>query len=118
MKYLILLFIGLLIGTFSGFLGLGGGLLLIPTLVYFFKMTQHQAQGTALAVMLPPVGFLAFLEYYRMGHINIKIAAFIAIGFLFGGFIGAHFAQYVSDYNLRKIFGFFLLMVAINMILS
>jgi hypothetical protein len=118
MRYILLLSIGLLTGTFSSFLGLGGGLILIPTLIYVFKMTQHQAQGTSIAVMLPPIGILAFLEYYKMGHIDLKIALFIAIGFTFGGFIGGYIAQCVPDYHLRKIFGVFLLIVAINMILS
>jgi len=118
MRYILLLFIGLLTGIFSGFLGLGGGLILIPILIYIFKMTQHQAQGTSLAMMIPPIGILAFLEYYKMGHIDLKIALFIAIGFLFGGFVGGYIAQYVPDYSLRKIFGFFLLIVAINMILT
>lgn len=109
--------IGFAGGALSGLLGLGGGTVIIPALIYFYGMTQHQAQGTSLAMMLPPVGFLAFLEYYRNGHVELKSAFFVAAGFLIGGFIGAYGAQLMPGAVLKKVFGAFLLIVAADMIL-
>lgn len=109
------LIVGLIAGIFGGFLGLGGGTVLIPILIYFFKMTQHQAQGTSLAAMIPPVGLLAAIKYYQAGHINLKIAGLIALGFFIGGFFGGTFAQQVSDPILKKIFGVFITIIGLNM---
>ena len=117
MEGLALLLLGVLGGAISGLLGIGGALVLIPALVYFFKMTQHQAQGTSLAVLLPPIGLLAFLEYYRHGHVDVKKALFIAAGFFLGGFLGAYAAGYIPDAVLRKAFGVLLLAAAADMIL-
>lgn len=111
-----LLLLGIFSGTISGLLGIGGATIIIPALIYFFKMTQHQAQGTSLAVLLPPIGLLAFLEYYKNGHVDIKVAALIALGFIVGGFLGAYAAQYMSGYMLKRIFGVFLLAIALDMI--
>lgn len=107
--------LGLAAGTFSGFMGLGGGILLAPALVYIFGLTQHQAQGTSLAVMIPPITLLAALKYYHSGNVRLDIAGFIAIGFIVGGVIGANFANLVSDAVLKKIFGLILLFVGIKM---
>ncbi|HAX62205.1 MAG TPA: permease [Elusimicrobia bacterium] len=109
------LIVGLVAGIMGGLFGLGGGTVLIPVLIYFFKMTQHQAQGTSLAAMIPPIGLLAALKYYQAGHINIKIAAFVAFGFFVGGFFGAALAQPISDSILKKIFGVFIVLVGLNM---
>lgn len=111
-----LLLLGVCGGVISGLLGIGGALIMIPALMYFFKMSQLQAQGTSLAVLLPPIGLLAFFEYYRHGHVELKSAAFIAAGFFIGGFIGAYGAQYVPAPVLRKVFGIFLLVSALDMI--
>jgi len=82
--YLGLFLVGILSGVLGGLLGIGGAIIITPLLIYFFKMTQHQAQGTSLAVLLPPIGLLAFLEYYKRGHVELKIAFLIAAGFLLG----------------------------------
>lgn len=116
MIFLGLFLLGVVSGSVSGLLGIGGAIVLIPALIYFFKMTQHQAQGTSLAILLPPIGLLAFLEYYRHGHVNIKYAAFVAAGFFIGGFLGAYVAQYVPGAVLKKAFGVLLLVVALDMI--
>ncbi|TAN60926.1 sulfite exporter TauE/SafE family protein [bacterium] len=116
MIYAGLLVLGFFGGTISGLLGIGGALLMIPALIYFFKMTQIQAQGTSLAVLLPPIGLLAFFEYYRRGNVDLKSAAFIAVGFFIGGFIGAYGAQYLPAVVLRKAFGALLLVAAFDMI--
>jgi len=109
------LVVGLVTGIMGGLFGLGGGTVLIPALVYFFKMTQHQAQGTSLAAMIPPIGLLAAIKYYQAGHVNIKIAALVAVGFFIGGFFGGALAQPVSDQLLKKIFGVFITIIGLNM---
>ncbi len=111
-----LVFIGLIAGTLSGFLGVGGATILIPCLIYFYKTTQHMAQGISLAAMLLPVGILAATKYYQAGNINIKFAILIALGFVVGGYFGGTFAQPISDELLRKLFGAYLLVIAIQMI--
>lgn len=112
-----LFLLGILGGTVSGLMGIGGALILIPALAYFFKMTQHQAQGTSLAVLLPPIGLLAFLEYYRHGYVDVGKALFIAAGFFIGGFLGAYAAGYIPDTVLRKAFGILLLAAGADMLL-
>lgn len=108
--------LGLAAGIFGGIFGIGGGTILIPALVYLFGLTQHQAQGTTLAIMIPPIGLLAAMRYYYSGNVKLGIAAFICAGFFVGGLIGAHFAQGISAPLLKKLFGVFLLFVAVNMI--
>ena len=117
METTILLVIGLVAGTLSGFLGVGGATIMIPALVYIFKMSQHMAQGTALGAMLLPVGLLAALKYHQAGNLNIKFAAIIAIAFLVGGLIGATFVQPMPEAVLRKIFALFLLLIALQMLI-
>lgn len=112
-SYIIL---GLVAGIFSGFMGLGGGILLTPALVYIFGLTQHQAQGTSLAVMVPPITLLAALRYYHSGNVKLDIAVLIALGFAIGGLLGANVVQGIPDLLMKKIFGFVLLAVAIKMI--
>jgi hypothetical protein len=111
-----LLIIGVIAGTLSGLLGIGGATILIPALLLIFKMTQHMAQGTSIAALLLPVGILAAMKYYQAGNVNIKFAVFMAIGFLIGGYIGAVIAQPIPDVMLRKIFGIYLLIIAVQMI--
>ncbi|UCG34626.1 MAG: sulfite exporter TauE/SafE family protein [Candidatus Omnitrophota bacterium] len=108
--------LGLVAGIASGFLGIGGGTILIPVLVYMFGLTQHQAQGTTLALMVPPIGLLAAMKYYFEGNVKINMAAFICIGFFVGGLIGALFVHKVSDPHLKKIFGVYLLFISLKMI--
>jgi uncharacterized membrane protein YfcA len=117
MQIFLLLVIGLLAGALGGLLGIGGAVLMIPALMYIFKMSQHMAQGTALGAMLLPVGLLAAIKYYQAGNLNVGFAALIAVGFLIGGFFGASLAMPIPDEILRKIFGAFLLLVALQMII-
>jgi hypothetical protein len=114
----IYLILGLIAGIFSGFLGIGGGIILIPALTYLFGLTQHQAQGTTLAIMVPPIGLLAAIKYYLEGNVKLGIAVFICIGFFIGGLLGAQFAHKISSPLLKKIFGIFLLFVSLRMILG
>ncbi len=112
----ILVVIGLFAGIFSGMIGLGGGLVIIPALIYLLHLDQHTAQGTSLAIMLPPIGLMAALNYYKAGALNIKYAAFIAAAFFIGGWFGSKLALGISEEVLRKVFAISLIAVAIRML--
>jgi uncharacterized membrane protein YfcA len=103
-------------GIFSGLIGIGGAIIIIPALVLLFGLSQHTAQGTTLALMVPPIGLLAALAYYKQGFVDLKIAAFICIGFFIGGLIGANVATELSDVVLRRVFGVVMFLAAIKMI--
>src|SRR5262249_25041415 len=107
--------VGLIGGTLSGLTGLGGGFIMVPLLVYLFGMSQHGAQGTSLAVLLPPLGLLAFLQYYRNGHVDVQIAILVALGFFFGGYIGGSIAQMIPGPLLRKGFAVVMALIACDM---
>ena len=115
---IILVVIGLLAGILSGIVGIGGGLIIIPMLILFLGTSQHVAQGTSLAVMLPPIGFLAALNYYKAGFVEWKFALIIAITFVIGGYLGSKFAIGISPTILKKVFGALLFIAAIRMIFS
>ncbi len=115
---LILLLIGLAAGVFGGMVGLGGGIIMVPAMVYFLGMTQHGAQGTSLAVMLPPVGLFAVMNYYKAGQLNLKYALVIGAAFLIGGYFGSKFAMNIPVAMMRKIFAFAMIAMAINMLLK
>ncbi len=108
--------IGLAGGYASGLVGLGGGVLIIPALVFFLKFPQHLAQGTTLALMLPPIGILAVLTYYKQGLVDWRVAILLGAGFILGSWIGSRTALGMSDALLSKVFGVFLLAVSIKMI--
>jgi len=118
MNFTLYIILGAVAGIFSGMFGIGGGTILIPALVYLCGLTQHQAQGTTLAIMVPPIGLLAVMRYYYSGNVKLGMAAFICVGFLFGGLIGANFVQNFSDPLLKKLFGVFLLAVSVKMIFT
>ena len=118
MNTVLYVILGVVAGIFGGMFGIGGGTILIPALVYLFGLTQHQAQGTTLAIMVPPIGLLAALRYYYSGNVKLGMAGFICLGFFVGGLIGANFVQNLSDPLLKRLFGVFLLFVSINMILA
>lgn len=116
--------IGLTTGVVSGLFGIGGGLLLIPALMYLAGYTQHQATGISLAILLPPVGLGAVIEYYRHGHVDLKVALIIALAVLVGGWFGAVLANNLSGPYLRLAFacfvvcvGFYLLYGALRRVL-
>lgn len=114
--YIIAILIGLTAGILGGIFGIGAGIIMVPALVYLLKYSQHLSQGTTLAVMIPPIGILAAYEYYKNGYVNVPVAAFIALGFFIGGYIGAKIALPVSDVYLKKLFGCLLLLISIKMI--
>jgi uncharacterized protein len=111
------LLLGLVVGVLSGIVGIGGGILIIPALIYFFNHSQHKAQGTSLGALLAPIGLLAFLAYYRAGNVDVKAAFLIAAGFLVGGYFGGIWAQHLPEIVLRRVFGVLLLVVAADMLL-
>jgi hypothetical protein len=106
--------LGLLVGAISGLAGIGGGVLLIPALVIFFGLTQHQAVGTSLAVMVPPVTLAAAIEYYRRGHVDLKITLILTAAVFLGSWATARFAHQVPEVWLRRIFGVVLLFVSLR----
>jgi uncharacterized membrane protein YfcA len=118
MNQLLYIVLGLVAGVFGGIFGIGGGIILIPALVFFFGLSQHQAQGTTLAILIPPIGLLAALKYYYSGNVKLGMAAFICLGFFIGGYFGASLIQNLPDLLLKKLFGVFLLMVSLKMIFA
>jgi uncharacterized protein len=115
---LILIAIGLVTGAMAGMLGIGGAIIMIPALVYFIGFSQQMAQGTSLAVMLPPIGILAAYNYYKAGHVDIKIALILAACFLIGSYFGSKLALNLPQATLKKIFGVLLLLVAAKMLIG
>jgi len=110
--------LGIVAGILSGVLGIGGGVIIVPALIFLFGMNQHQAQGTTLAMLVPPIGILAAYTYYRQGYVQILPAVFLAAGFFVGGLLGAKFAVHLSSTTLSRIFGIALLAIALKMIFS
>lgn len=107
--------IGVVVGILSGLLGVGGGILLIPILIYGFGMSQKMAQGTSLAMLLPPTGILAFMRYYKAGETDLKLGLLIAVGVLVGGYFGGGWAQAIPAATLRKGFAIFMVLAAVKM---
>ncbi|MDD4909225.1 MAG: TSUP family transporter [Candidatus Omnitrophica bacterium] len=118
MEQLSYILLGLVAGIASGIFGIGGGTILIPAMVFILGLTQHQAQGTTLALMVPPIGLLAAWRYYQSGNVKLAMAAFICVGFFAGGWLGAHMAQNISEPMLKRLFGLFLLFLSLRMIFT
>ena len=109
---LVLIAFGVLVGVFSGVMGLGGGAIMIPVMVLVFGLSQPMAHGTSLAVMIPPVALPAVIQYYRHGNVNVTMAAWMAVGVLMGSFFGAYIANALPKEQLKLVFGFLLIYVA------
>ena len=114
--YLVL--VGITAGVLSGFIGIGGGIVIVPALIYLVGLSQLQAQGTSLALMLPPIGILAFMHYYREGNVDLKVAGIIAATFIVGGFFGAKLAHKVNENLVKIIFGIIMILMAAKLIYS
>jgi hypothetical protein len=110
--------LGLVAGAFSGLIGVGGGVIIVPALVFLFGMSQHAAQGTTLALLVPPIGLLAAWTYYKEGYVDIHIAALVCLGFFFGGLLGAKFASHLSNLELERVFGVAMLLISLKMIFA
>ncbi len=118
MNILLGLLVGVLVGIFSGLVGIGGGVILVPILLYAFHMDQRHAQGTSLAMLLPPTGLLAFWKYYKAGAADLKLGMIIAVGVFIGGYFGGEWAQQLSNPTLRKVFAVVLAGVAVKLFLE
>ena len=110
--------IGLAAGILSGIAGVGGGVIIIPALIFFLGMTQFEAQGTSLALMIPPIGILAAMNYYKEGYINWRYALVLALFFFVGGYLGSKMALNINQGVVKKGFAVFIILVGIKMLFS
>jgi uncharacterized protein len=110
--------LGILAGMTSGLIGIGGGIIIVPVLVLFFRFSQQLAQGTTLALMVPPLGAFAAWTYYRQGYVDLKTAAFICFGFLAGSVLGADLALRLPAEALTRIFGAILVAIGMKMLFA
>lgn len=113
---LILLLIGIAAGMLSGFVGVGGGILIVPALVFFLGFTQHQAQGTSLAMMIPPIGLLAVWNYYKAGQVNLTAAAILCLTFFVGAFLGSKLSIAMDPGKVKKIFAVVMMAASLKML--
>ena len=113
---LILVLLGIAAGVLSGLVGVGGGIIIVPSLIYFLSFSQRSAQGTSLGLLLLPVGILAVIEYYKQGYVDIKIVGLLALGFLAGSYFGSKIALSLPQDTLKKIFAIVLIFLAVKML--
>ena len=112
----ILLLIGIFSGTLSGLVGVGGGIIIVPCLVFFLAFPQKMAQGTSLGILLLPAGILGVLQYYKQGQVDFKVVGIVTIGFIVGNFVGSKLALSLSDTILKKVFAILLIVIAIKIL--
>ena len=115
---IVLIVIGILSGLLAGVFGDGGAIVVIPALVFILGLSQHTAQGTSLAFMLPPVGILATWNYWKEGHVDWKIALVLSLTFVVGAYFGSQLSLNISDKSLRQMFGILMIVMAVKMIFS
>jgi len=113
---IILIIIGVAAGALSGLVGVGGGLIIVPSLVYFVAFSQKAAQGTSLGILLLPVGILAVLQYYQKGFVDLKVVLIVSAGFLIGGWFGSKLAIKLPVATIKKLFAIFMLLTALKML--
>lgn len=113
---IIILLIGLFAGILSGLVGVGGGLIIVPALIFFLGFNQHQAQGTSLGLLLLPVGILAVINYYNKGNVDLKVVALMSITFILGGWLGSKLALRLPEDTVKKIFAIFLFYSAFKLL--
>jgi hypothetical protein len=113
---IIIILLGLAAGILGGMVGVGGGIIIVPALVYFLAFSQHQAQGTSLALMLFPVGILGVINYYKKGYVDFRYAGLLAIGFVVGSYLGSKFSLSLPQVTVKKIFAVLMLLVALKML--
>jgi len=115
---IILLALGLIAGVLSGMIGIGGGIVIVPVLVYFLGFSQQEAQGTTLAMFLPPIGILAVYNYYKAGYVDIKAALIIGITFIVGSYVGSKISISLDQSIVKRIFGIIILLISLKMIFT
>lgn len=113
---IIVIIIGLVAGMLGGMVGIGGGLVIVPALMYFLAFSQHQAQGTSLGLLVLPVAILAVLNYYKSGYVDFRIVGLLAIGFVVGSYFGSKMALSVPQLTLKRIFAIFMILIALKML--
>jgi len=113
-----ILLVASVVGVFSGLFGIGGGVLLVPLLVFLFSFQQHTAQGTSLVALVSPTGLLAFLQYYRTGHVDVRAGLLLIPGVFFGGLVGGKLAQGLTARRMRRFFAGFLFLLGLWQVLS
>jgi len=115
---IILLIIGICAGILSGFVGVGGGIIIVPALVFFLGYSQHMAQGTSLTMMIPPIGLLAVYNYYKSGNTNITAALIIALAFVVGAYLGSKLSISLDQRIVKRVFGVVMLIASIKLLVS
>jgi uncharacterized membrane protein YfcA len=115
-QIVILLLVGLMAGALSGFVGVGGGIIIVPAMIYFMNMNQMQAQGISLALLMLPVGVLGVVNYYKAGHIQFSYVLLMAVGFIVGNYFGSKYAMRVSEHKIKFFFSLLMLYVAVHML--
>ncbi|MDZ4070400.1 MAG: sulfite exporter TauE/SafE family protein [Sediminibacterium sp.] len=113
---ILLIMIGLAAGFLSGLVGIGGGIIIVPALVFLLGFTQKQAQGTSLGIMLLPIGILAVIQYYKQGYLNVNYVLIVACAFVVGGFLGSKLALSLSDEKMKKVFAVILFLISLKML--
>lgn len=117
-ELIILIAIGFIAGIVGGSLGLGGGIIIVPALVFILGFSQHHAQGTSLAVLLFPIGILAVVNYAKNGYVNYKFAVVLILAFVLGSYLGSAISVHLPEKILKKIFGVFILIISVKMIIG
>ncbi len=113
---LVLIVIGLASGALSGLVGVGGGIIIVPALVFFLSFTQKESQGTSLGILLLPVGILGVLQYYKQGQIDLRVVVIVSIGFLVGNYFGSKLSLSLPEAALKKIFAVILVLIAFKIL--
>ncbi len=113
---IILIIVGIVAGILSGMVGIGGGVVIVPALVYFLAFPQKTAQGTTLALLMFPIGILGVYNYYKQGHVDFKYVVLIALGFILGSYLGSKISLGMSDDKVKKFFAIIIMLVAIKML--
>ena len=113
---LILLLIGIGAGTLSGLVGVGGGIIIVPALIFFLGFPQKMATGTSLGVLLLPVGILGVMQFYKQGYVDLKVVGIISLAFLVGSYYGSRISLSLSQETVKKIFALLMILIAIKML--
>ncbi len=113
---LIIILVGIAAGILGGLVGVGGGIIIVPSLIYFIGFSQKTAQGTSLGLIMLPVGILGVLQYYKQGHVDFKVVGILAAGFLAGGYFGSKIALSLPQETVKKIFAVLMIVMAIKML--
>ena len=113
---LIIILVGIAAGILGGLVGVGGGIIIVPALIYFIGFSQKTAQGTSLGLIMLPVGILGVLQYYKQGHVDFKVVGMLAVGFLLGSYFGSKIALSLSQETVKKIFAILMIVIAVKML--